>query len=129
MSVNVLTLKHLFKSLYSLSFSAKYYLYENESLRLSGVEFLESNYLQQPDFPHRNLLDGLVLVRFQELLDGHDLAVFSIPAFDDDAVAALANDSFVVVLVHFSYFKKLFLYFDTFNVQAVIVRVDNFLQF
>ncbi len=59
-----------------------------------------NSYLQHSDFSHRNFLDRLIFVGLKEFLDCDDLTVFAIPAFDDHAVAALADDALVIVLVH-----------------------------
>lgn len=43
-------------------------------------------YLQHPNLPERHLPDPRVLLRLEELLDGHQLAVVAAPTFQHHAV-------------------------------------------
>ena len=57
-------------------------------------------YLEHPDLPHGDLLDGGVVVGLEELLDGDGAARLLLAALEHHAVAPLPHHALVLVLVH-----------------------------
>jgi hypothetical protein len=59
-----------------------------------------STHFQHADLPQRHLSDGGVLLRLQELLDGHYLVGVFVPAFHHQTVRTFPHDGYLFVFVH-----------------------------